>query len=407
MPLDSRLISNDDPIVKDNHKYDSLLSVWYKENIVNTLEDFTNEFIDIDLDEDFNPANALPDSIYEQRLNMIASEVLLPYNDVIKKYIITYTTKNRTLMSRIMGLAQYYMPIFEQELDLYGIPDEMKIVPIIESALNPKAMSPVGAGGLWQFMVQTGKSYGLEINSFVDERYDPIKSTKVAAKYLKDLYKIYEDWTLVIAAYNCGPGNVNKAIKRSNGGKTYWEIYSYLPKETRNHIPAFIAATYAYTFHKAHMIEPVEPPYPIATDTVMVNKMMHFNQIATTLNIPIDIIRSLNPQYKLDIVPAKEKEYSITLPLDDALMFVEKEHEIYAKDSIYLAKYQNKTLAQIESAATVALYSSGATVTYKVRSGDNLGAIARKYGTTAQKLMNINGISDPKKLKIGQVLTIK
>ncbi|MFI3322327.1 MAG: transglycosylase SLT domain-containing protein [Rikenellaceae bacterium] len=404
------IIKNDSVavIVEKKINYDSLLSVWYKNNIYSSYDKFTTEFIDIDLDETFNPKEILADSIYAQRLDMLATAIQLPYNEVVKSYIGVYTIKNREYMARLMGLAQYYMPIIEQELDLEGVPDELKIVPIIESGLNPRAMSPVGAGGLWQFMMRTGKSYGLEIDSFVDERMDPIKSTRVAIKYMKELYKIYEDWTLVIAAYNCGPGNVNKAISRAGNARTYWDIYNFLPRETRNHIPAFIAATYAYTFHKAHGIEPTMPPYQIATDTIMVNKMMHFDQISSTLGISNELIQNFNPQYKLDIIPAKEKEYALILPINDILSFVEHEKEIYAKDTTYLKSY----LGSSSMAATALKESqkkmlSAATVTYKVKSGDNLGAIARRYGTTAQKIMYLNGITNPKRLRIGQVLKIK
>lgn len=399
-------------IVNDPHKYDSLLSTWYKNNIVESYDKFVNEFIDIDLDSDFNFKESLPDSVYKQRLDMLATAIQLPYNPVVKKYISVYTIRNRTQMARLMGLAQYYMPIFEQELDLQGVPDELKIIPIIESALNPQAMSRVGAGGLWQFMMRTGKSYGLEIDSFIDERFDPVKSTKVACAYMKDMYKIYGDWTLVIAAYNCGPGNVNKAIKRAGNAKTYWDIYEYLPRETRNHIPAFIAATYAYTFHKAHGIEPVKPPHTIATDTIMVDKMMHFEQISSTLGIPIDVIRSLNPQYKRDIIPAKEKQYALVLPIADVIKFAAKEKEIYAKEDQYLAEYSNSNTSAISSANEKSSTSTAAkptakSVTYKVKKGDNLGSIARKYSTTSQKIMKLNGIKDPRKLKIGQELIVK
>lgn len=397
-------------IVSDPQKYDSLLSIWYKNNIVESYDKFVNEFIDIDLESEYNVKESLPDSVYKQRLDMLATAIQLPYNPIVKRYIDVYTIRNRTQMARLMGLAQYYMPIFEQELDLQGVPDELKIIPIIESALNPRAMSRVGAGGLWQFMMRTGKSYGLEIDSFIDERFDPVKSTKVACAFMKDMYKIYGDWTLVIAAYNCGPGNVNKAIKRAGDAKTYWDIYEYLPRETRNHIPAFIAATYAYTFHKAHGIEPVKPPHTIATDTIMVDRMLHFEQICSTLNIPIDVIRSLNPQYKIDIIPAKEKKYALVLPIADVIEFAANEKEIYAKESLYLSDYSNTSDITAKSESVVAKTAektTGKTVTHKVKSGDNLGAIARKYGTTSQKIMTLNGIKDPRKLKIGQALRVK
>ncbi len=396
-------------IVEKQNNYDSLLSVWYTNNIYDSYENFVSEFIDISIDEETNFKESLPDSVYIQRLEMLATAVQLPFNDVVKRYIEVYTIRNRAQMASMMGLAKYYMPIFEQELDMEGIPDELKIIPIIESGLNPKAISSVGACGLWQFMLRTGKSYGLEADSFIDERYDPIKATKVACKFMKDLYKIYEDWTLVIAAYNCGPGNVNKAIKRAGDATTYWDIYDYLPRETRNHIPAFIAATYAYTFHKAHGIEPVNPPYPIATDTIMVNKMLHFDQITSTIDIPIEVIRSLNPQYKIDVVPAKQKEYTLILPIDDCIAFAENEVEIYSKDSTYLAEFiapKSSTLTK-NSTATSSSSSSSGTVTYKIKSGDNLGSIAKKYGTTANNLMRINGITDPRNLKIGRVIIVK
>lgn len=301
--------------VAEAETYDSLLSVWYKNNIVESYDKFSNDFIDIDLTENYNPKEALPDSIYKARLDMLVTAVQLPYNPIVKQYIMRYTIRYRSMMSRILGLAQYYMPIFEEELDRGGLPEELKIMPIIESVLNPTIHSRAGAAGMWQFMLRTGKSYGLESNTFVDERYDPVKSTQAACRLLKDYYRLYGDWTLVIAAYNCGPGNVNKAIKRVPGAKTYWDIYEYLPKETRGYIPSFIGMTYAYTFHKAHGIEPVAPPHPIVTDTLHVGRMLHFEQISSTVDIPIEVIRDLNPQYKMDIIPAKEKTYTLVLPV--------------------------------------------------------------------------------------------
>lgn len=399
------------------HVYDSLLSDWYKANISISYEDFVNDFIDIDMTSEYAPKEALPDSVYQERLNMLASAIQLPYNPIVKQYIMRYTIKYNTFMNRMLGLAQYYMPIFEKELDLNGLPEELKIMPVIESALNPNILSHAGAGGLWQFMLPVGKHYGLEYNSFVDERFDPVKSTQAACRLIKDYYKIYGDWTLVIAAYNCGAGNVNKAIKRVPNAKTYWDIYEYLPRETRGHIPSFIGMTYAYTFHKAHGIEPQSPPHPIATDTIQIKQMLHFNQITSTLNIPIQLLRDLNPQFKKDIIPAKEKIYTLVLPMKDITRFVEHEKEIYAKDSVYLAEYLNIDLNALEksdiskSATSSSRNSSSATKTatktYKVKKGDNLGSIAAKNGLTAKQLMKLNGITDPRKLQIGQTLKIK
>ncbi len=387
---------------------DSVLSVWYKNNITDSYDTFVNEFINDDFSEDYSAA-ALPDSIYEARLDMLATEIQLPYNPIVKNYILRYTSKGaQKSMQRLLGLAQYYMPIFEAELDLHGLPLELKILPIIESGLNPKAVSRVGASGLWQFMLRTGKFYGLESNSFVDGRYDPVASTRAACQYLKDMYKIYGDWTLVIASYNCGAGNVNKAIRRAGpNAKTYWDIYEYLPRETRGYVPAFIAATYAYTFHKAHDLDPVLPPHPVATDTVMVNKMMHFDQVTSTLgNISIEAIRDLNPQYKLDIIPAKEKSYPLILPAEELTNFVANEAAIYAKDTIYMKKYLN--VDNLSTASAKAATSSKSTrLTYKVKKGDNLGSIAKRHGTTSKKIMALNGIKNANRISIGQTLVIR
>ncbi|MFI3267914.1 MAG: transglycosylase SLT domain-containing protein [Rikenellaceae bacterium] len=391
-------------------QYDSLLSDWYEKNINMSYDNFLNEFVDIDMSEEYAPKEALPDSVYQNRLNMLASAIQLPYNPIVKQYIMRYTIKYHTFMNRMIGLAQYYMPIFEKELDINGLPEELKIMPVIESALNPSIKSRAGAAGLWQFMLPVGKYYGLEYNSFVDERFDPVKSTQAACQLIKDYYKIYGDWTLVIAAYNCGSGNVNKAIKRVPNAKTYWDIYEYLPRETRGHIPSFIAMTYAYTFHKAHGFEPTTPPHPVTTDTVHINRMLHFDQITSTLNLPIELIRDLNPQYKKDIIPAKEKQYTLVLPMDEISRFVEFEQDIFGKDTIYLAEYLNidtKALEKTDVAKSATTTSSSSASTYKVKKGDNLGSIAARYKVKANDLMRLNNITDPRKLRIGQVLKLK
>lgn len=398
-PVSGRIAPNHSP-----EGLDSLLSVWYRNNI-ESYDRFVNDFIDIDVNEYSDMlASEIPDAVFEARLNMLATVIQLPYNPVVKQYIQVYTRKQSALMSRILGLAQYYMPTFEECLDKHGLPAELKILPIIESALNPKAVSRAGAGGLWQFMHRVGKAYGLEINSFVDERFDPVASTEAACRFLKDLYNMYGDWTLVIAAYNCGPGNVNKALKRASDPTTYWDIYQYLPRETRGYIPAFIAATYAYTFHKAHFIEPLTPPHPIVTDTLMINRMVHFEQISSTLGIPVEILRDLNPQYKMDIIPGKEKAYALVLPIGDVVSYIEKEPVIYAKDSVYLQKFLNSNTAA-EKITSVS--SPSGAKTYKVRSGDNLGAIAKNHGVTVKQLMVWNKMTDPGKLRIGQVITVR
>lgn len=395
--------------------YDSLLASYTRQNVVDSYDTFVNEFIDVDLDN-VDMSGALPDAVYAERLKMMATEVQLPYNDVVKKYIQIYTRKGG-VMERVLGLAQYYFPIFEEALYRYKLPMELKMLPVIESALIPRAESKASAVGLWQFMLRTGKYYGLEINSFVDERCDPAKSTEAACKYLRDMYKIYGDWTLVIASYNCGAGNVNKALERfrsSHGGadaKTYWDIYEYLPRETRGYIPAFIAATYAYTYYKAHNLNPTIPWHPLATDTVQVNRMLHLEQVATTLNIPIEVLRGLNPQYSVDVVPAKTQTYALTLPQEYVTSFVRQSADIYGKDSLYLAKYLNISNLSPEQLTASSSRSSSASakgtkITYKVKSGDILGKIASRYHVTVNQLMSWNNIKNAKSLRPGQTLVI-
>jgi membrane-bound lytic murein transglycosylase D len=285
----------------------------------------------------------------------------------------------------------------------------LKVLAMVESALQPGAVSRAGAAGIWQFMLRTGKGMNLEINSFVDERRDPAASTRAACAYLKDLYNIYGDWPLAIAAYNCGPGNVNKALRRLPDAKGYWDIYDLLPTETRGYIPSFIAALYAYTFHEAHGMTPAPAALPVATDTVMVTRMLHFEQISSTLDLPVETLRTLNPHYKLDIVPAVGKPYALTIPVQRAGDFAAREPEIYAKDTVYLAKYvtpANYDPNRVPKAlgGTVALSGT----TYKVKSGDILGTIARRHGVSVTALMRANNLTDAsaRRLRIGQVLKI-
>ncbi len=381
-------------------KYDSLLTVWHERSKHIAFETFFNEFIDIDTTQ-YRTSN-VPDSVYEARLKMILSPVQMPYNHIVKSHIIAYTTAKKSMMSKIMGRSQYYFPMIEAELDRAGLPLELRMLPVIESALDPTAVSYRGAAGLWQFMYSTGRHYGLEVTSFVDERRDPVASTRAACNFLKDLYDMFGDWTLAIAAYNCGPGNVTKAIRRAGGNtNNFWEIYHYLPRETRGYIPSFIAATYAYTFHRQHDIEPAEAPLPLATDTIMVSRLMHFRQIESTIDTPVEVIRRLNPQYKADIVPAIGKSYSLTLPMSDISLYLENEPQIQAKDTAYLAEYlkpsnidKTKKEFSIES------------FTYKVKSGDTLSAIASRNGVTVSQIKKWNNIKNADKLRIGQKLEI-
>lgn len=266
---------------------------------------------------------------YIERLRRLPTVIEMPYNEVVQKFIDRYSGRLRHSVSYILGACNFYMPIFEEALEAYGLPLELKYLPVIESALNPKAVSRVGATGLWQFMLTTGKQYGLEVNSLVDERRDPVKASYAAAHYLKDLYKIFGDWSLVIASYNCGPENINKAIHRAGGKKDYWQIYPYLPRETRGYVPAFIAANYIMTYYSDHNICPLRTKLPAKTDTVVVSRNVHLAQIAAMLELDLDMLRTLNPEYRRDIVPGLTKPSAIKMHMNDVTRFIDNQDSIY------------------------------------------------------------------------------
>ncbi len=374
---------------------DSLLAEWRERQRHDAYNEFFQDFVL----EDSTVVDLTPDSLYAQRLRDLFSPVPLAYNEIVKNYISRYTNNHSQLIGRILGMSKYYFPIIEEELLKADLPIELRAMPIIESALSTTATSRAGAVGLWQFMPSTGKSYGLEINSLVDERRDPIKATKAACRYLKDLYRIFQDWTLAIAAYNCGPGNINKALARS-GGKNFWEAYDWLLPETRGYLPSFIGATYAYAYYQQHGIEPVEAPIPLSVDTIHVTRPMHFGQISSTIeDLPIETLRQLNPQYKIDIIPATKKSYALVLPQRHVAQYIAREQEIFAKDSAYLKEY-------IDPANIEKRRSTPEGVYYKVKSGDTLGAIARRYRVTVGQLQRWNGIKNPRSLRIGQRLRV-
>ena len=346
----------------------------------------------IDLGKDCSTSQVNPqfsDSVYIDRLSRMPVIMEMPYNDIVRKFIDTYTVRLRGQVSFMLSACNFYMPIFEEALDAYGLPLELKYLPIIESALNPSAVSRAGASGLWQFMLSTGKLYGLESNSLVDERRDPIKATWAAARYLKDMYDIYKDWNLVIAAYNCGPGNINKAIRRANGKTDYWEIYNYLPRETRGYVPAFIAANYVMTYYCKHYICPMETNIPQATDTVQVTRDLHFQQIADLCHVPLDEIKSLNPQYKRNIIPGLSKPRTLRLPTEAISAFLDQQDTIYAHRATEFFK-NRRTVASIGQGKSSS--SDGNLTWYRIRRGDTLGGIARKFGVSVRQLRNWNGL---------------
>ena len=346
----------------------------------------------IDLGKDCSTSQVNPqfsDSVYIDRLSRMPVIMEMPYNDIVRKFIDTYTVRLRGQVSFMLSACNFYMPIFEEALDAYGLPLELKYLPIIESALNPSAVSRAGASGLWQFMLSTGKLYGLESNSLVDERRDPIKATWAAARYLKDMYDIYNDWNLVIAAYNCGPGNINKAIRRANGKTDYWEIYNYLPRETRGYVPAFIAANYVMTYYCKHNICPMETNIPKATDTVQVTRDLHFQQIADLCHVPLDEIKSLNPQYKRNIIPGLSKPRTLRLPTEAISAFLDQQDTIYAHRATEFFK-NRRTVASIGQGKSSS--GDGNLTWYRIRRGDTLGGIARKFGVSVRQLRNWNGL---------------
>jgi membrane-bound lytic murein transglycosylase D len=266
---------------------------------------------------------------YINRLSRLPTVMEMVYNEVVQKFIDRYSGRLRHSISYMLGASNFYIPIFEEALEVYQLPLELKYLPIIESALNPKAVSRVGATGLWQFMIGTGKQYGLQVNSHVDERRDPVKSSMAAARYLRDLYKVFGDWNLVIAAYNCGPENINKAIHRAKGEKDYWRIYPYLPKETRGYVPAFIAANYIMTYYSQHNICPMTTRLPAKTDTVMVSRNVHLEQVAEVVGINIDLLRSLNPMYRRDVIPGASEPLPLRLPQTEVGKFIDMEDSVY------------------------------------------------------------------------------
>jgi len=334
------------------------------------------------------PVPVVSDSLIHLRLRKMPCVMEMPYNQHVRSFIDLYTVRRRKQLSYLLGLGDYYFKIFEQALEKAKLPLELKYLPVIESALRPSVYSRAGAAGLWQFMVGTGKIYGLEINSLVDERMDPYKSTNAAVQYLKDMYAIYEDWHLVIAAYNCGPGNVNKAIRRAGGKRDYWSIYPYLPAETRGYVPIFIAANYSMHYAHAHNICKTAIEFPKVADTIVVRQRMHLEQIATVLQVPIEQLRIMNPQYRRDIIPGDQRPYAVTLPMHLTGKFIDKLDEVigYKADSLI-----NNRRTDVEIKSKAALSSSNI-IYHKVKKGQTLGGIAARYGVSVSKIRSWNNI---------------
>lgn len=378
---------------------DSLVHLWQ------TNTSATNMVVDTIPDDLATAQDEIPDSVYIQRLKDIMSPFKLTFNSHVKSYINLYTSKRHEQVERMLGLSEYYFPIFEQALDAHDLPMELKYLPVIESALNPRAFSRAGASGLWQFMYHTGKRYGLTVNSYVDERRDPHKSTEAAVQYLSDLYDIYQDWQLVIAAYNCGPGNVNRAIRRS-GKRDFWEIFYLLPRETRGYVPAFIAATYTFHYHEEHDLNPTSAHLPLATDTVSISKPLHFSQVSEKLDIPVEIIRHLNPQYRRDIIPAQKETMPLRLAFRNSTAFASIEDSIYQHQrEKYFPNNQLVVEPGNRNPGTSSPPPGKEAVYYTVQSGDVVGLIAEKFDVYTSDLRYWNNIRR-NMIRVGQKLVI-
>jgi membrane-bound lytic murein transglycosylase D len=361
------------------------------EEVYGTITEQTYEPVDYE---------ELPTEVLKQRLEELNARTPfnVEYNPSLESVIKQYLKKRRRTMGRLMALSDYYFPMFEEALDKHNLPLELKYLAIVESALNPRAKSRVGATGLWQFMFNTGKMHGLDVSSYVDERSDPILSTEAACEYLKSLYNSLGDWDLALAAYNSGPGNVSKALRRSGGYTNYWNIRHHLPRETAGYLPAFLATMYIFEFAEEHgfVSNGTTIPY-VATDTIQVKKMITLQQVSKITNIDIEELQFLNPSYKLDIIPyIKDENYTLRLPLDGIGKFVANEDAIYAFAEKELNE-REKPLPQFSEEAS--------RIRYRVRSGDYLGRIANKYGVTVSQIKRWNGLRS-NTLRVGQRLTI-
>lgn len=378
---------------------DSLLSEWYRQ--LATME--------IDIEDEINMDSVrftsnVPDSVLIKRLKAINCFFPLPYNETVRNYMVLYTEKAPKRLAKLLGLSQYYFPIFEEVLQKYELPQELEILVVIESAFNPTATSRVGAKGLWQFMPRTAKQYGLEINSFVDERMDTYKVCDAAARVLRDAYHIFGDWSLAISSYNCGPGNVNKAINRAGGKMDYWNVYEHLPRETRGYMPAFVGALYAFTYYKEYGIVPEQPTLPAMTDTIVVHKNVHFKQISDVIGVSEETLASLNAQYIHEIVPGASKPCSIILPVGYTSEFISHEDSIYAHKAAELVA--PKVLESVAKSGSSSRASSSGRVTYKVKKGDTLGKIASKHHTSVKQIMRLNNLKSTN-IRVGQTLVIR
>ena len=368
---------------------DSLLSIWYLQKNTSLEDGYDMDSVKFQ--------SSVPDSVYMDRIRKMNSFITLPYNEIVRNYIILYSEKMGERMENMLGLCSYYMPIFQETFDRYDLPEELRAMAIIESALNPRAESRVGAKGMWQFMYGTAKQYGLHIDSFVDERMDPVKSADAAARYLRDAYDIFGDWNLAIASYNCGAGNVNRAIRRSGGSRSFWDIWPFLPRETRGYGPAFVGALYTMNYYKEHGLRPTPTEMPVHADTFKITRMLHLKQVSELTGAPLEQLKDLNPQYKHEIIPGNDREYILRIPYNYTNAFIENEDSLYRhKADVY---FNPATIKKIKDGG------DGERIYYKVKSGDYLGKIASKYRCSVNQIKRWNNLKS-NNIRIGQRLVI-
>lgn len=380
------------------YELDSLLNDWMTRNYLTNVENCLSTGVNPEFD----------DETYIQRLSRLPNVIEMPYNEIVRKYIDRYCERLRPSVSIMLGSCNFYNPIFEEALESYQVPLELRNLPIIESALQPNARSRAGAVGLWQFMIGTAKMYGLEVTSLIDERKDPIKASYAAAHMLKDLYDIFGDWSLAIAAYNCGPGNVSKAIRRSGGKKDFWGVYQYLPAETRGYVPAFIAANYVMNYYCDHNICPVGTSLPQATDTLRLKKNVRMEQIAATCDISIEELRALNPQYRTTLIPGDSHDCILRMPSDKINAFIDAGDSIYvmpANTSVREIVFDDNDNWSRKSRNKRGSRGRASSGLITVKQGDTLGAIAKRNHTTVKALQRANGLSGTN-IKAGQKLKL-
>ncbi|MDR0732809.1 MAG: transglycosylase SLT domain-containing protein [Dysgonamonadaceae bacterium] len=394
-PTDLETDASDFIVPEDwDANWDKLVNSWYIKHYAAKVSH-----------EGYRKQQPVNDATYIERLSQLPNVIKLPYNAIVKKCIEQYI-RRRSSVEYLLAIDPLYFPMIEETLDKYDLPLELKYLTIVESSLNPTARSRRGAAGLWQFMIATGKSYGLEINSLVDDRMDPVKSTDAACRYLKDLFDIYGEWNLVIAAYNCGAGNVNKAIRRSNGKKDFWQIYQYLPRETRVYVPLFIAANYMMNCYAYHQLYPAKMETPVATDTVMINRRMDFSRIAAVLNISIEELRALNPQYRRDVIPGNGKPYVLKLPTSLAYAFAEKEPAMASSNAQSPPPVVENVATQPAKTRAVPTIGNIETTSYQVQPGESYYIIAKKFsGYDASDLMRLNNTRNSA-LREGQYILV-